>query len=101
MAVQFSDWRIEGDGRRHRSEEGRVGEERRSRWAPDHLKKKKNRNVATGTAKKKSTIRSTQIRCAIHWLDTIRAPVDTTARRRPILAGAKGQTMHRLNRRTS
>src|SRR5256885_15110093 len=34
-------WLRRGVGRRMRSEEGRGGEEGRSRWAPDHLKKKK------------------------------------------------------------
>src|SRR2546428_12312856 len=36
MAMSRAAQRIRG-----RSEERRVGEERRSRWAPDHLKKKK------------------------------------------------------------
>src|SRR5256885_16749689 len=31
-----------------RSEERRVGEESRSRWAPDHLKKKKTKHLLTG-----------------------------------------------------
>src|SRR5258706_14341067 len=31
-----------------KSGEGRVGEEGRSRWWPDHLKKKKNSNVGRG-----------------------------------------------------
>src|SRR5256886_14507301 len=34
-------WRAHAAGRNRRSEERRVGEEGRSRWAPDHLKKKK------------------------------------------------------------
>src|SRR2546430_15822372 len=33
---------------RLRSEERRVGEEGRSRWAPDHLKKKKKKNRCLG-----------------------------------------------------
>src|SRR5256885_9197151 len=34
-----------GEARRGRSGERRVGEEGRSRWAPDHLKKKKKKYV--------------------------------------------------------
>src|SRR2546426_9852648 len=34
-----------------RSEEGRVGEEGRSRWAPDHLKKKKEKTVGKRESK--------------------------------------------------
>src|SRR2546430_16550433 len=36
-----------------RSEEGRVGEEGRFRWWPDHLKKKNNRGVDTGREEKR------------------------------------------------
>src|SRR2546429_9634631 len=36
-----------GGPRRRRSEEGRVGEEGRSRWGPDHLKKKKTETVTS------------------------------------------------------
>src|SRR5256885_644404 len=39
-----------------RSGEGRVGEEGRSRWAPDHLKKKKEREVVGGLVEKKMFI---------------------------------------------
>src|ERR1035438_10238446 len=38
---------VQAPAERHRSEEGRVGKEGRSRWAPYHLKKKKARRVET------------------------------------------------------
>src|SRR2546422_11589317 len=60
-------WPTPADAAAGRSEERRVGEECRSRWAPDHLKKKKQREVEQVEGGDEKTRRERQRRHETGW----------------------------------
>src|SRR5437867_3750635 len=51
----------EGEDRRHRSEERRVGKECRARWGPEHYKKKDIEGCCTGVAQPRQSHRCVRV----------------------------------------